>query len=79
MAGTASGHHSSGDTPARAAREAAVATTAGPGEKRDVLSIPVERNADLAVAHAELEEARRQLAKRAKSVDADRRRLEATV
>ena len=79
MAGTTSGHHSSGDTAARAAREAAAGTITGPSERRDVLSTPVERNADLAVAHAELEEARKKLAERAQSVGAEKRRLEAMV
>ena len=58
MAGTTSGHHSSGGTAARAARETTAAATTGPSEKRDVLSTPVDRSADLAVAHAELEKAR---------------------
>ena len=71
MAGATSSRHSSGGTTARAARETAAATTVGPSEKRDVLNTPVERNADLAVAHAELEEARKQLAERAKSIDAE--------
>ena len=44
-----------------------------------MLSTPVDRSIDLAVAHAELEKARQQLAERAKSIDAEKRRLEATV
>ena len=52
---------------------------AGPGEPRDVLGTPVDRAAGLAVAHAELERARQQLAERTKLVDAEKRRLEATI
>ena len=44
-----------------------------------MLSTPVDRSADLAVAHAELEKAHQQLAERAKSIEAEKRRLEATV
>ena len=46
---------------------------------RDVLNTPVDHTADLAVAHADLEKARQQLAERAKSIDAEKCRLEATV
>ena len=79
MVGTTSNHHSSRGTAARAARETAAVATTRPSEKRDVLSTPVERSADLAAAHAELEKARQQLAECAKSIDAEKHRLEATV
>ena len=79
MAGTTSSHHSSGGIAAHAARETAAAAAARPSEKRDVLSTPVERGANLTLAHAELEKARQRLAERAKSVDAEKHRLEATV
>ena len=79
MAGATSSHHSSGGTAACAARETAAAATVGPSEKRDVLSTPVDHNADLAVAHAELEKVHQQLAERAKSIEAEKRKLEATV
>ena len=45
----------------------------------DVLNTPVDLTADLAVAHAELEKARQQLAKHAKSIGTEKRQLEATV
>ena len=67
VAGTASSHGVS-----------AVAT-AGPSGQRDVLGTLVGRAADLAVAQAGLERARQQLAERTKLVDAERRRLEATI
>ena len=79
MAGTTTSHHSSGSMAARAAREIAAAVTVGPSMKQDVLSTPVERGADLTLAHAKLEKARQQLAESAKSIDAEKRRLEATV
>ena len=43
------------------------------------MSTPVDCSADPAMAHAELEKARQQLAKRSKSIDAEKRRLKATV
>ena len=43
------------------------------------MNTPVDRSADLDVAHAELEKARQHLAEHAKSIDAEKRRLEATV
>ena len=58
MVGAASSHHSSGDTAARAAREAVAAAAVGPSGVRDVLNTPIDRSADLAMAHAELEKAR---------------------
>ena len=79
MVGTTTSHHSFGDIAARAARETAAAAAAEPSEKRDVLSTPVERGADPVLAHAELEKACQQLAERAKSIDVEKRRLEATV
>jgi len=79
MAGTTSSHPSSEGTAAYAAREAATAATVGPSERRDVLSTPGDRSADLAVAHAELERASQQLAERTNLVDAEKRRLEATI
>ena len=79
MMARATSHHSSGSTAARAAKETTAAATAGPSKKRDVLSTPVDRSADLVVAHAELEKALQQLAERAKSIEAEKRRLEATV
>ena len=79
MAGAASSHHSLGDIAARAAREAAAAAATGPNGVQDVLNTPVDRNADLAVAHAELEKARLHLAEHAKAIGTEKRRLEATV
>ena len=79
MAGAASSHHNSGNTAAQAAREAATAAAAGPSGVRDVLNTLVDLSADLAVAHTELEKARQQLAEHAKSIGAEKGRLEATI
>ena len=49
------------------------AAAAGPSGVRDVLNTPVDRIADLAVAHAELEKAHQHLAEHAKSIDAKKR------
>ena len=65
MAGTASSHHGSGGTAAPAARELVAVAIAGPSEPQDVLGTPVDRAAGLA--------------ERTKLVDAERRRLEATI
>ena len=46
---------------------------------RDMLNTPIDHSADLAVAHAELEKARQHLAEHAKSIDAEKRQLEAIV
>ena len=75
MAG-ASSHHSS-TSAVRAAREAAA--QAGPSNPPDVLRTPVELNSDLAMALAELEKTRIALAEQRDRMEADKRRLEATV
>ena len=79
VVGVSSDHYSSGGTAAPAAGGLVAVATAGPSEPRDVLGTPVDRTADLAVAHAGLERARQQWAERTKLVDAERRRLEATI
>ena len=75
MAG-ASSHHSS-TSAVRAAREAA--TQPGPSNPPDVLHTPVELNSDPAMALAELEKTRIALAEQRDRMEADKRRLEATV
>ena len=79
MTGAASNHHSSRNTATQAARMAAAVAAAGPSGVWNVLNTPVDRNADLEVAHAELEKARQHLAEHAKSIGAKKCRLEATV
>src|SRR4051812_19452231 len=75
MAG-ASSHHSSASA-SRAAR--AVAGQAGPSNPPDVLRTPVELNSDPATALAKLEKTRVALAEQRDRMEADKRRLEATV
>src|SRR3954468_21537151 len=75
MAG-ASSHHSSASA-SRAARVAA--GQAGPSNPPDVLRTPVELNTDPVTALAELEKTRVALAEQRDRMEADKRRLEATV
>ena len=75
MDGTSSSHHSSNNTVARAVRDAAAAAAMGPSGARHVLNKPVDLSADPAVAHAELEKARRHLAEQAKVIGTEKRRF----
>src|SRR4051812_6831549 len=75
MAG-ASSHHSSASA-SRAARVAA--GQAGPSNPPDVLRTPVELSTDPVTALAELEKTRVALAEQRDRMEADKRRLEATV
>ena len=76
MAG-ASSHYSS-TSATRAAREAAAAH-AGPSNPPDVLRTPVELNSDPPTALAELEKTHIALEEQRDRMDAEKRRLEATV